>query len=275
MKNGCINIVCWLIIFAVVIHRTVLWFGWKFVLPATLILLVIIAFVYRNSIYVVMGQVTFTKNHEKGFSWFEKAYKSGRMKPQHALFYAYLLLRDGELEKSAKMIDEVGKNKKTSLTRQDFLNSRLNRALIQWKAGDRKKAIEMIQGLYDEGFITTALYGVLGYLYIEDGEYQKALKINKEASEYNSTDLIIADNLALNYLMLDNFEISEKLYLELLEKNPDFIEPYYNYATLLEKQGKKEEAIEFYKKALTYKEKYLSTVSHKQIEEKIKNIEGI
>lgn len=269
MKQGCFLFVLWVIILAVAVVNAALSFGIFGGLGAFVLVIALIMFLYRNSIRVVIAQMTFDKDHEKGFMWFEKAYKTGKMKTHHALFYAYLLLRDGRLDKSEKMINDILVERRPDLSRQDYLNAKLNRALIKWKASDIDTAIEMVREIYDENFRTTAVYGVLGYLYMEKGEYQKAMEINQEAVEYNSDDNIIMDNYALNFLHLGDVKRSEELYLSLLEKNPDFIEPYYNYGTLLEGRGDKDMAREYYNKALTYKEKFLSTVSHEEIRNRL------
>lgn len=269
MKQGCFSFVLWVIILAVVVVRATASLGILGGIGAFVLVIALVCFLYRNSIRVIIAQMTFDKDHQKGFMWFERAYRTGRMKTHSALFYAYLLLRDGELQRSEKMINDILIERRSDLSRQDYLNARLNRALIKWKSGDIDTAIEMVQEIYDENFRTTAVYGVLGYLYIEKGDYEKAMEINKEAVEYNSDDKIIMDNFALNFLCLGDVKKSEELYLALLEKEPDFIEPYYNYGTLLEKRGDVISARKYYNKALTYREKYLSTVSHEEIRNRL------
>ncbi len=269
MKQGCFLFLLWVIILVVAIINAALKFGILGGVGAFVIVMCLIVFLYRNSIRVVIAQMTFDKDHQKGFMWFERAYRTGKMKTHSALFYAYLLLRDGKLQQSEKMINDILTERRADLSRQDYLNAKLNRALIRWKASDIDTAIEMVREIYEENFRTTAVYGVLGYLYMEKGEYEKAMEINKEAVEYNSDDNIIMDNYALNFLYLGDMDKSEELYHSLLERNPDFIEPYYNYGTLLEKRGDKDGAREYYKKALTYREKFLSTVSHDEIRQRL------
>ncbi len=272
MKKGCLSYILWIVAIALTGYFAAKMYGRIAAVSGVVLLLIIAAVLYRNDIYVITAQMTFDKDHAKGFKWFDKAYKTGRMKPQEALFYAYLLLRDGHIEKSATIIDEIGRQRKSELSRQDYLNSRLNRALITWKSGDLDGAIESIQAIYDEDFKNTAVYGVLGYLYIEKGDYEKAMEINEEAVDYNPDDNIISDNYALNYLRMGDIEKAEELYKNLLEKNPNFLEPYYNYGTLLEEKGNRNEAEEYYRKALEYPEKFLSTVSHRQIEQRLEGI---
>ncbi|MBE7037913.1 MAG: hypothetical protein E7404_03320 [Ruminococcaceae bacterium] len=234
------------------------------ILAAVIIFLVVI-FLKRATLYSLAAQLTFNKDKQKAFDYFEKAYKTKKMKPQVALFYSYLLLRDAKCEEADKKIDEILKNQKTQLTETDIKNAHLNKALIRWKTGDLKGAIEKAQALYDDNFKTTALYGVLGYWYILDNNYEKALQINKEAYDYNDSDLIICDNLAQNYYLLGDVGKAFEIYQNIMEKEPTFIEAYYNFACVLNKKGEKEKAIENLEKALEIDEKFLSCVTHNEV----------
>ena len=73
--------------------------------------------------------------------------------------------------------------------------------------------------------------------------------------------------------MCSDFEKAEEIYKRLLSFKPEFIEPYYNYAMLLEKRMQSSEAIEYYKKALKYPEKYLSVITHNSINEAIERLQ--
>ena len=228
----------------------------------------------RASVLSLIATVKFQKNKQKAFALYEKAYKTGKMKPQTALYYSYLLLRDGRLDESNKKFDEILSKNKKNLTESDINNALLNKALVKWKSGDLKGALKDAQSLYDNGYKTTAIYGVLGYWYALDGQYEKALEINKEAYDYNSDDLIIADNLAQNYFLVGEIEKSHDMYVDILNKDPQFIEPYYNFALVLESLGEFDDAVSELENALSMKEKFLSTVTHDMVKKKIDEIKN-
>ena len=234
---------------------------------STLIILGVILYFKRATFYSLRAQMLFNTDKQKAFDLFEKAYKTNKMKPQIALLYCYLLLRDAQVDVADKKIDEILEKYKTNLSETDIKNAHLNKALIKWKSSDLSGAIKKAEALYESGFKTTALYGVLGYWYILDNQYQKAFEINKEAYEYNNSDLIIADNLAQNYYLLGDLEKSYEMYLQILKKEPTFIEPYYNFALVLIEKNEKDMAIKYLKKALEIEEKFLSDITHKQINE--------
>lgn len=228
----------------------------------------------RASVLSLIATVKFQKDKQKAFALYEKAYKTGKMKPQTALYYSYLLLRDGRLDESNKKFDEILSKNKKNLTESDINNALLNKALVKWKSGDLKGALKDAQSLYDNGYKTTAIYGVLGYWYTLDGQYEKALEINKEAYDYNSDDLIIADNLAQNYFLVGEIEKSHDMYVDILNKDPQFIEPYYNFALVLESLGEFDDAVSELENALSMKEKFLSTVTHDMVKKKIDEIKN-
>lgn len=238
-------------------------------------LLIALVFLYskRASIMCISAQGKFNEGKtEEAFKLYDKAYATGNLKHGKALFYAYLLLRDGRLEKSEKIMDDVLKKYKTLLTKYDLLNIDINKALIKWKDGDLKGAIACAEKIYNDGVKNTSLYGVLGYWYILDKRYDDALKINEEAYDYNANDQIICDNLAQNYFLVGQTDKSEEMYKNLLDKNPSFIEPYFNYGILLKSKGDKEGAKEYFEKALLQKEKFLSTVTHNMVKEELESL---
>ena len=271
--KGIINLLAWAVVIFILFYEAWVNFGFFGIAIVIAAVFGVLYVVFRAQIMFLKGNARYNTNDKQGaFEIYEKAYLTGRLKPVNSLYYAYLLLRDGKIEKSEKMIDEISKKYKNVLLKNEKLSIRINKALIKWKKGDLKDAIADAEGIYNEGVKNTSLYGVLGYWYIIDKRYDDALKINEEAHEYNSSDLIIYDNLAQNYFLVGNKEKSEEMYKDILDKNPDFIEPYYNYGMLVLSNGDKEKAKEYFEKALSMEEKFLSTVTHDMVRYEIEKI---
>lgn len=214
----------------------------------------------------MLGNVKYQKDHGKGFLWFERALKTGKMRPDSQLIYAYLLLREGGIDRAERMINKTLFMDKKKISEDVLKGSKLNMALIKWKRGNLKEAIADLEEMYADGYRSTVHYGTLGYFYILDGQYQKALEFNREAHEYNEDDPVIYDNLAYNSYLCGDIRAAADMYEEILEGNPSFIEPYYNYALVLEKLGDYESALDLCKQARTYSEKFLSTVTYDQVD---------
>lgn len=264
--RGLLSFICWAIVIFIVMFEAWTRLGILGVLLASLVFIGILIYSCRVSLIFALGTGKFNSGDKTAaFKMYEKAYATGKLKSVNALYYAYLLLRDGQLEKSESLLNEISKKYEKTLSYNDNLNISLNKALIKWKQGDLKSAISEAEELYEKGIKMTSLYGVLGYWYILDSRLDDALKINKEALEYNDSDQIIWDNLAQNYFLLGDIEKSEEMYKELLEKNPKFIEPYYNYGIVLKSKGDLNGAKDYFEKALLQEEKFLSTVTHNKV----------
>ncbi len=234
-----------------------------------LLSLLTLGFILRGDILAIIARYIYNKDHGKGFLWFERALKTGKMRPINVLVYAYLLIRDGVLEKSEQLIVKTLFVDKEKLTDEHVSGAHINLSIIKWKSGDLHGAIEEIEEVYESGYRSTVMYGTLGTYYLLNGQYAKALEFNKEALEFNSTDKIIRDNLAYNYFLCGNIGTAAQMYEELTDENPSFIEPYYNYGLVLEAEGDYEGAMDFYEKALTIEVKFLSTVTHEAVKESI------
>jgi len=265
-----------LLLFAMVIILTIVGnsaFGFLGGILGFIAGLLIIVLANMPLVLFMAGQREYTKgNHEKAYKLMQKAYSTTKLSPQHSLAYAYLMIRDGMLTESEALINKVTYLNKRDLTNSDMLLANINKALILWKKDELSEAIKLLEEMYDKNLRSTTLYGTLGYFYILSNELTKAIEFNKEGYEYNSDNMIIVDNLGSCYILNSEFEKAEEIYQKLFKQNPQFIEPYYNYATLLEKKGMFDEAKVYYKKALTFPEKYLSTVSHKDIRHALENL---
>ena len=85
---------------------------------------------YKAVVYTIIASRRFGANHDDGFKWYQKAYDTGKMNPQQALVYAYLLIRDGHIDKAHRLINSVTSQKKDKLTPANIQASELNIALI-------------------------------------------------------------------------------------------------------------------------------------------------
>ena len=228
----------------------------------------------RADIYCLVAQKTFETNHSDAFKWFEKALKTKRMRPYNVLFYAYMLLREGVLDRSEELIRKTTYMYREKISPDVKLSAELNLALIKWKRGNLPGAILDLEEMYRDGYKSSVLYGTLGYMYLIHGDIDKAYKFNREAVEYNDNDNIIADNWGNVLLLKGDIDEAYSVYEELMDKNPTFMEAYYNFGLVLDAKGEKEKAIEMMEKTLTMEEKYLSELTHEKVSETIENIKS-
>lgn len=233
------------------------------------------AYIFRASLLMIFGMRKYADNPQNGLRYMRAAYNTGKMSPSFQLYFAYLLLRNGELDEAENIINKAVVIGKHSLGESEIKKSEFNRALITWKRGDLSSAIVELEEIYEGGYRTSALYGSLGSFYLINKEYEKAFELAKEGVKFSETDLISRDNLGQACIGLGMIDEAEEIYAELLPKEPKFMEPYVNYATVMEKRGKLKEAKEFYEKALAYEEKFLSTITHAEITASIDRIDEL
>ncbi len=240
---------------------------WIFIIIGLLIVWILVK---RTSIMSFFATVKFTRGATaESLRIFENAENLGRLSANSKMTYGYILLREGMCEKSKAILTEASMEAKNlALKRQ--IKSIL--ALSVWKDGDLDGAIEMMEELMGE-FKTSTAYQNLGLMYIVKGDGEKALEFNLKAYEYNSGDLVIADNLAESYVLCGETEKAKELYEAILEKSPAFPEPYYNYGQILVREGERERGISLIKESLDKRFTFLSVKTKEEVEEMLKQIE--
>ncbi len=236
---------------------------WRIILCIVLIVIVvnranIVAF-YAKGIYV-------KGNYKKALKVYNVADKIGNMSTKNRTFYGYALLRDGEVEKGQLILRGLLLYTKENSAARYQLKNLL--ALASWKQGYLDEAIEELEEVVSANYKTTVIYQNLGILYNLKGDFDKALKFNLEAYEYNSDDNIILDNLADSYAKSGELEKAKELYEELLARDPEphFPEAYYGYGKVLIELGEKEKGIEMIEKSLTKTFAFFSIKTKEEVE---------
>lgn len=234
-----------------------------------LIICVILIFIVvkRASIVTLFAKYKYSKGDYKGaLKIFNVADKIGNLGIGDKILYGYNCLRLGELEKAKKAFDMAYMlTKPETADRYRVLNLK---ALLAWKQDDLSSAVEYLEDVYDSGFKSTNMYQNLGIMYNLSGDYDKALKFNLEAYEYNSDDNIIVDNLADTYSLRHEYDEALKIYEDLISRDPEprFPEAYYGYGKVLLALGRNDEAIEMIEKSLTKPFSFLSVMPKEEIE---------
>ncbi len=264
-------------LFALLLPTLCTWYASTFDMPVVtwavlIITLLLVIFVFRSNLLMFAGINIYRSNPSRGIKIMRSAYKTRRLSPSHQLIFAYLVLRNGELDEAETVMTKATIMGKHALKPEEFQAVKLNRALITWKRGDLSQAIVQLEELYAEGYATAGLYGSLGSFYILNKEYDKALELSKEGIKKLPSDLVILDNIGQAYIGLGMLDDALKVYENLIPRKPGFLEAYYNYATILEKRDRLTKAKHNYETALTLDEKFLSTVTHDEVCEALERI---
>ncbi len=208
-------------------------------------------------------------NRQLALGLLDQAYKINPNNPATLSNYAYLCLKDGQIEKSEKLMNELISNK--SITAPMRASIEMTRSLIVWKQGNLEEAIHMLEALHEK-MKTTVLYGSLGYFYIEQGDLDRALDYNLEALDYNDTDAIILDNLLLTHILREEWDQAEQIGTKLSELNPKFPEAFYHLGLLKLHKEDVEGAIESFQHALDRPFTAVSTENRETIEQKLQEV---
>ena len=227
--------------------------------------------VKRGDIACFTARIDFNKgNPDLALKKLEKAEKTGKINISNKMLLGYLYLRNGKLDKARTTLAEA-----SMMPGKMPVKNRIKamRALVMWKEGYIKDAIESLENLIAD-FKNTTVYQDLGLLYILDKDKEKALSFNLEAYDYNSDDMIIMDNLAEAYVLCGMNDEAEKMYEKLLEMEPHFPEAYYGYGKLLCEKGEKEKGIEYMEKALDKRFSFLSVMQKDEVLQLIERYKG-
>lgn len=237
------------------------------------VIVIILYMIYRSRgslLFYSASRAALKKDYETARKKLRSAYDKGWLSPYQEGTYAFFLLkRFGEWEESEKISKRVLNIPK--LEEADRGLASLNLMMISFYKGELDQSIEMAEELRGK-YKSTNYYASYGYFLIEAGEYEKALEINLEAYDYNKDSAVILDNLGQNYLMLDQIDKAREIYDELMSKNPEFPEAYFNYGLLKEKLGDTDEAIYQMKKSLDYEFNYLTTIDADTIKENLERL---
>ncbi len=191
------------------------------------------------------------------FRWFSRAEKKG-MNANQKITYAYYLMREGRVERSEALLNSV-----LAFQQKPELKAlaKSNHAILLMKTGRIYEAKEELEEIFPT-FKNSNMYGSLGYLYILTGDLKKATEFNLEGYDYNPENAVILDNMVQLYTKLGDYDEAYKYACQLMEKEPVFIEAYYNTAVVEKELGKLEDAKKHLEHALTIRTTFMSTISH-------------
>ena len=239
-----------------------LWLGFA-VLAALLAYLV-----YSNSptFYMTKGNMAFQAgDEEEALAWYKKAYDTGKTNVKFKSSYAYLLLRTGKADEAEEILNPIIRVKALEPAKRNM--AKQQRCMVYYKQGRLDEAIEEALELYNDGYKTTNLYGMLGFfMLLADKPLDETLKICEEAYDFNKENRDILDNLSLCYYRMGRYEDAEKVSNELLETQTDFVEGYYHGAQIALKLGKNDKAKEYVEKIDSCKRSSMTTVSEEEVE---------
>ena len=165
-----------------------------------------------------MGNMTGNKAltaHSKGdyrtaLKLYEEAYEKGMDKPRLLRGYSVLLIRTSQFDKALEVLKRMEKMPMDAKEKTDL---HINYAIILWQKGHLDRAMEILEDEFRHTKNGT-LYSIIGYLKIEQGDAEEAIRFNKEALEYDDEDPVFLDNLGQTYYRLVGDKETAKIYFD-------------------------------------------------------------
>lgn len=204
---------------------------------------------------------------------YEALISQGILKPNFLLPYSVLLLRDGGEENYQKVKNLLAKIQRApELTKDDRVQLLMNFAIADWKLGNREKAVKLLESAHRE-HPCGLTYETLGFLYVEVGDAENALRFNTEAYEYDDEASVTLDNLGqLHYRLLDDKQKAKEYFDKAHEQKPGQIDTLWFLSRYDLEAGDKAAALEKLETALDGRFSPLNYVTRAQVEEEIKRL---
>jgi len=224
-----------------------------------------------GNIYGFLGYFNHTRGKlDKAMSWYKKAEKNDVTIANFQMAYGVLLLRSGHFEEAKALFEKLlvfySGNESVKI------NSKINLSLVYWKLGDLDAAIERMQELHSK-LKNSRTYGTLGYLLVEKGDYEEALKFNMDALEYDDTDPVVLDNIGQIYYHMGDMDNAFTYFQKAHEQKEDQVVTLYYLGDIYKQRGELDKAREMLEKALSCNISALSTISREEIVHKLKELD--
>lgn len=218
-------------------------FNWILGIVVNLLMAAYMVYKYLPDIYRARGRKFFSEgNYREAKQMFKKAVDTGHAKGDIRMEYSYILLRTGDIEEAEQVVNNMLAYKIKPEYRGRAV---IQRCMCYYKRGNLQEAIDDAMELYNDGYRSIMLYGMIGYFKIlQDPMSEETFNFCKEAYEYADDDRDICDNLLICYYNRGNYEKAKELSDKVLEKKPKFVEAWYHAAQIDDKMGNYEDALE-------------------------------
>lgn len=194
----------------------------------------------------------------------KKASKKSNATEAVKMEYSYILMRTGEFEEAEQVINNILSQRIDNSTRGRAV---LQRCLCYYKQNNLEEALSDAYELYDDGFRSVTLYGLLGFFKILNAPASEdTFDFCIEAYDYASDDRDICDNLLICYYNRGEYEKAKEISDDVLENNPKFVEAWYHAAQIDVKLGDYNSAKEKLDKIPECNRSAMTTISVEEVE---------
>ena len=238
--------------------------------------LIIVYYIYRfiPQIFATNGRKLFAQGKfDDAVYWFGRAVGTKRANPYIKLEYSYVLLRTGDVEKAETLVSSIlGARRVDPQLRGKAV---IQRCMCYYKRGNLEEAMEDAMELYNDGYRSISLYGLIGYFkIITDPMSDDTMKFCEEAYEYADDDRDIRDNLLICHYNRGDYKKAKELSDMVLEAEPMFVEAWYHGAQVDYKLGLYEDAKKKLMRIPECHRSFMTTIPEEDVDRLMEQVES-
>ena len=233
-----------------------------------MLVLVVLFYIYKSipQIFAANGRKLFMQGRfDEAKHWFGRAVGTNRANAYIKLEYSYVLLRTGDVEKAEQLVTSVLGNRivDTKLRGKAIIQ----RCMCYFKRDNLDEAMEDAMELYNDGYRSISLYGMIGYFKIyQDPMSEDTMSFCREAYDYADDDRDIRDNMLICYYNRGEYEKAKEISDKVLEAEPMFVEAWYHGAQVDYELGLYEDAKKKLDRIPECHRSYMTTVPEEDVE---------
>ena len=256
-------------LFYTILGFVIIFFAFKFNvllgIAAAVILLLLAFYLKLPDLYAIKGNVAYSNGKlDEAVRWYQKSVKTGRTSIKNSGVYATMLLRNGQPEEALAHLNHLLSMRLSQDIKRQLKQTR---CLANYKLGDIDEALEEAEELFEDGYVTSNSYSLIGLLRLEknDQPIEELTAFCEKAYDYDDEHRDILDNLLICYYRGGQYEKAAEIAEKLVEEHPEFIEGRCHGAQALMKLGETEKAREYMKTIDQCKRSYMTTVSAEEV----------
>lgn len=237
--------------------------------------IVIVGFYWRSrrSLWAVRGNMAYINSQfELSRIYLERAVKANVKSSMAYLYYAILLLREGEATDDAFMaLEKAMKLKKNVLEERQILTTL---GTCYWISGQVDKGIETLEDLRQtHDFVNESVLTTLGYMYILKSDFDRAIELTNAAIELSPQYAPAWDNLGQAYYKQGKIKEAKDNFLKALSFKDGLADSNYFLGKIYEDEGELPLALAQYKKAAICNITAFNTIGADEVDEALKRLE--
>lgn len=205
---------------------------------------------------------------EKALECYELALKHNTKNVVSLYNYGIILLQQGNAKKALELFEKARNINKKPLFEKLII---LGISSCYWKLNKLSEAIDILEKLRkDYNYISPEALTTLGYFYMLNKEYEKALEISKNVLEKDPHYASAWDNIGQIYFFQNYYKNAKSNFLKSVELNPYSVDSLYYLGILEEMENNNEKALEYFERASKCRLTALNTISKEDLESKLK-----